>query len=188
MGNFLKKSLLASCALILLSCATTRARPVPVTDAAKVRLLPPEAVASGIDGCYLFEGTFGGRSVSSLAYITMNEREVAVTLLSDIGVTLGEIVYDGATCAVESAVIPKRLRAEYIVLDLQNAFAELGPLSRLYGESGLSFAEERTGGSVTRRVLDGGAVVEEITSDGRTVVVRNLLRKYEYRLTAAEGA
>ena len=188
------KKICAACGAVFLfaSCATTKLRPVYVTNTTKVQLLPTDAVKTEIDDYYLFEGVFGDKVFSSLAYLTMNSKETTVVMLSGLGVTLGEIIYDGKICTIDSAVIPDKLKPEYIVLDLQNAFADFGKLKNHYESSGISFAETVScpaegGEKATVRIISKGKdEIERIEITKKSVLVKNNLRKYEYRLTRSE--
>ena len=124
------KKICAACGAVFLfaSCATTKLRPVYVTNTTKVQLLPTDAVKTEIDDYYLFEGVFGDKVFSSLAYLTMNSKETTVVMLSGLGVTLGEIIYDGKICTIDSAVIPDKLKPEYIVHDGDVIFSWSGSL------------------------------------------------------------
>ena len=188
------KKICAACGAVFLfaSCATTKLRPVYVTNTTKVQLLPTDAVKTEIDDYYLFEGVFGDKVFSSLAYLTMNSKETTVVMLSGLGVTLGEIIYDGKICTIDSAVIPDKLKPEYIVLDLQNAFADFGKLKNHYESSGLLFTESienvAEGGekATVRTISKGKDEIERIEITKKSVLVKNNLRKYEYRLTRSE--
>lgn len=186
-NHFFKKLfVLGAAAFLFFSCATTKLSPVYVTNSVKVQLLPVDSIKSEIDDYYLFEGEFGDKILSSIAYLTLSKKEIAVVLLSDLGVTLGEIIYDGESCSINSVVAPKKMKPEYIVLDLQNAFADFKTLKSHYSETKLSLTEEKSGGTTVRKIMSGKETVEEITIDEKSILVKNHLRKYEYRLTKSE--
>lgn len=185
--NKSKKIFLALGAAILLSsCATTKLNPVYVTNTKKLNLLPVTSIKNEIDSYQLFEGKFGDKSLSSLVYLTADSKGINVVMLSDIGVTLGEMSYDGESCTTESSILPSKLKAEYIILDLQNAYADYGELKAHYGQKKLDFLEEKKNGKIFRKIMNNGNIIEEIIIDEKSVVIKNILREYEYKLTASE--
>ena len=74
------------------------------------------------------------------------------------------------------------MKAEYILLDFQNAYYDAGALAAAYGAKGLSFVVSTEDGKEVRRVQDGGDTIEELVKDGESVTITNLLRGYRYEL------
>ena len=105
-----------------------------------------------------------------------------MTLLNDLGIGMGTLRYDGAGLDFSSPYFPQSVKAEYILLDFQNAYYDAGALAAAYGAKGLSFVVSTEDGKEVRRVQDGGDTIEELVKDGESVTITNLLRGYRYEL------
>ena len=182
--------------LLFASCATSgrkegrgdrRVIPVYITDSKAVTLLAPACMDGILDELQLFTGFFGEQSFSSLAYIQADQGGIGITLLNEMGMDMGSLSYDGKSLSFSSPYFPKDVRAEYIVLDIQNAYYELPALASLYDMAGgLSFSCELAGAKEIRRILDGNSIIEEIVKDSDAVSITNFLRGYRYELRKVE--
>ena len=99
---------------------------------------------------------------------------------------MGNLSYDGEEVVFNSAVFPENLKAEYILLDIQNAYYKNQSLQNAYEQVGLTFEEEKTEEGIIRRVKNGKKIVEEITINLNSIKINNYLRGYQYNLTKAE--
>ena len=163
---------------------TTTLNPVYVTNRKKVYPLPPSAIKDEIECYQIFSGKFSfkgeTKEFSAPVYLSASSEGIVIMLLTDFGIEAGTITYDGNTAEIESTFFPKNLKCEYIILDLQNAYCDIAALEAHYGAAGLLFSQEDDG---TKRVLsDGKKIIEEISISPSEIRIKNLLRKYEYRL------
>jgi len=138
------------------------------------------------DCLQLLKGTFGEQSFTLMMYFQADQSGLFITLLNDFGTDMGSLTYDGGEVLFDSAVFPANLKAEYILLDIQNAYYKLEALQSLYQSSGLIFEEEFTDYGRVRRVKKGKKIVEEITINSNSIKIDNYLRGYQYNLTKAE--
>ena len=176
---------------VFASCATAGRKgageaSVFVTDSKSVPVLPPPCMDGILDELQLFTGSFGEQTFSSLAYIQADQGGIDITLLNEMGMDMGKLGYDGKNLSFSSPYFPKDVRAEYMVLDIQNAYYDVSALKKQYDASGLAFSCEHLGGKEIRRVLDGDRIVEEIVKDGNAVTITNFLRGYRYDLRKVE--
>lgn len=190
--------LLTTCAFgfQLLGCASTPKNQakkstlskVFVTNTNRVEVLPTDSILQGqeIDDYFLFEGTYGEKTLSATTYLTLNQNEINVVILNDFGIEMGTLNYDGNTAELQSALFPKKLKPEYIILDLQNVFADSEILKNHYKQYGLDFCEIDAGEQKTeRQLLKKNEVIERIFIDKteNTIKIDNILRGYKYRFT-----
>ena len=168
------------------SCASVQKTPelnrVYVTNTTPVDLLPPSAIRTEIDEMQYFEGTFAEKSFSTMLYLQADSTQIQVLMLNEMGIEIGTLTYDGITCQMESAFFPKKLKAEYIILDLQNAYADSEELQTHYKKYGLTFEQSGT----TRTLSRKNTLIEEITAEDNILTIKNHLRGYMYKLTAGE--
>lgn len=181
-------SILISLSLFLVSCASSSSlHKVYVTNSNRVDLLPVNAISQQIDEYQYFEGEFGDNSFSALLYLQADSQKIRILLLNEFGIEAGSIFYDGETAELESDFFPKNLKCEYIILDLQNAYADLSALKNHYEKYGLDFEEEIFDGKALRKTSKKGETIEEITITESQIVIKNVLRNYKYTLTKAEN-
>lgn len=184
-GKCKAKIAAAFCALAFVSCASVKdaARyPVHVTNTAVLDLLPPSDTSIDIDGLYGLTMKSGKDAFSAMAYLTSDDTGVYATLLNDFGMSMTNLAYDGESLTLDSVVLPKKFKAQYIVLDLQFA---------LYGEDAVRRALQKAGLKLKtegnhRTILKGKKVIEIIEADGSVIKVNNVLRGYELIATEAE--
>jgi len=175
--------------------------PVYVTNTKKVYLLPVESIRTPVESYQYFEGDFGSKKFNSNLFLT-----ISVLILNEMGIEMGLLVYDGESASLESTLFPKSLKCEYILLDLQNAYAEEDALKKHYASYGLEFEEvsqpssseqnnnapsSAPGGTQnaplkTRYIKNGKKIIEKISIFEKKIEIENILRGYSYRLTAAE--
>lgn len=187
------KAFLSSFLLILVftSCASNKIstekkiNPVYVTNSNKVYLLPAEEMDGSEDCLQLLNGVFGETSFTLMIYFQADQKGIFMSLLNDFGTDMGTLSYDGEKVVFDSAVFPQNLKAEYILLDIQNAYYKSEALQKLYESSGLTFEEEKSENTI-RRIKNGKKIVEEITINDNSIKIENYLRGYEYNLTRGE--
>ena len=191
-GDNLKKLILAIALIILLlaSCTTTKAahstNPVYVTNTKKVYLLPPEAMEGRQDNVQLLNGSFGEQTFGLIVYLQADSNGIFMSLLNDFGTDMGSLSYDGRQVDFQSSVFPANLKAEYILLDIQNAYYKKQNLEKLYNDVGLNFEEVVRNNKSVRRIMNKDKVIEEITITENFIKITNVLRGYEYNLSKGE--
>lgn len=165
--------------------------PVYVTNTKKVYLLPVESIRTPVVSYQYFEGDFGSKKFNSNLFLTADSSGISVLILNEMGIEMGLLVYDGESASLESTMFPKSLKCEYILLDLQNAYAEEDALKKHYASYGLEFEESSQpvlqGPDVKIRwIKNGKKIIEKISIFEKKIEIENILRGYSYRLTAAE--
>lgn len=181
--------------LVLVSCASSRnaeeevhLNKVYVTNTTKVPLLPVSAIKEELDLFQIFEGKFGHKSFPNTMLNLQSDSEgIVILMLNDLGIEIGSIEYNGKSCVMNSSFFPKNLKAEYIVLDLQNAYADAEELKAHYKNYNLDFDE--TSAMVNgqeakvRTICKDGNIIEQIVLQNSNVEIKNKLRNYTYNLS-----
>ena len=181
--------------LVLVSWASSRnaeeevhLNKVYVTNTTKVPLLPVSAIKEELDLFQIFEGKFGHKSFPNTMLNLQSDSEgIVILMLNDLGIEIGSIEYNGKSCVMNSSFFPKNLKAEYIVLDLQNAYADAEELKTHYKNYNLDFDE--TSAMVNgqeakvRTICEKGKIIEQIVLQNSNVEIKNKLRDYTYNLS-----
>ena len=171
----------AFAAFLFASCASSPSK-VFVTNTKRVALLPTDAISSTIEEYQLFSGKFGENEMSMPLFLQADSNGIQIMILNDFGIEMGGITYDGESADLDSPLFPKKIKPEYILLDLQNAYADFDRLKEHYAKSSLIFEEEQGEDGTVRRVKNGKNLIEQIEIKGNSVKITNVLREYEYRL------
>lgn len=184
------------CILFVLICLTgcvssskidnSTISPVYVTNTRKFYLLSPACIAKPLENQQLLSGSFGESEFSLLTYLQADSQGIFLSLFNDFGVGMGELSYDGMSVNFSSAVFPAKLKAEYIVADLQFAYYTSASVSAALEEIGLSMTEEVSEAETVRTIRSGSRIIEIITIGNKYTNIKNLLRGYEYNLQEAE--
>ena len=190
--------LLAGILLCFYSCASTAAVRegqlyVWLADNAKYILLPPENIKNSMDGYQLVSVSFDGRDYDISSWVKADETGIDMTLINELGTTMGELSYNGGAVSFSSSVFPKSIRGEYIVADFQLCFYDALALRHALEACGLSFTLSGSGHSsgdgsprenaeTGRRVFQGETLIIEIEKNRNVVRVINYLRGYSYTL------
>ena len=181
--------------LVLVSCASSRnaeeevhLNKVYVTNTTKVPLLPVSAIKEELDLFQIFEGKFGHKSFPNTMLNLQSDSEgIVILMLNDLGIEIGSIEYNGKSCVMNSSFFPKNLKAEYIVLDLQNAYADAEELKAHYKNYNLDFDETSAmingQEAKVRRICEKGKIIEQIVIENSNVEIKNKLRDYTYKLS-----
>ena len=182
--------LLALCLVLFSSCLSTpegaAKYSVFVTNTKKVALLMPHFMEGTVDSLNLFTGKMGDTSFALQMYIYADDTELSFVLLNEFGVDMGSLYYTGDSLSLDSAVFPKSLKPEYIVADFENAFYSAEALRSNYELNRMQFECTKTSSGETRRIINNGTVIEEITKANGVTTIHNFLRGYTYVLTQAE--
>ena len=181
--------------LVLVSCASSRnaeeevhLNKVYVTNTTKVPLLPVSAIKEELDLFQIFEGKFGQKSFpNTMVNLQSDSEGIVILMLNDLGIEIGSIEYNGKSCVMNSSFFPKNLKAEYIVLDLQNAYADAEELKAHYKNYNLDFDETSAmingQEAKVRTICEKGKIIEQIVLQNSNVEIKNKLRDYTYKLS-----
>ena len=181
--------------LVLVSCASSRnaeeevhLNKVYVTNTTKVPLLPVSAIKEELDLFQIFEGKFGHKSFpNTMVNLQSDSEGIVILMLNDLGIEIGSIEYNGKSCVMNSSFFPKNLKAEYIVLDLQNAYADAEELKAHYKNYNLDFDETSAmingQEAKVRTICEKGKIIEQIVLQNSNVEIKNKLRDYTYNLS-----
>lgn len=192
----IKKTLLIMIsALMFASCSSTK---VFVTNTKTINVLPPACIEKETEKMYLLTANFGESSFTTPVYLTVNKKEISLLMVSDFGTTLAELFYDGKSCTLESTVLPKKLKPQYLVADLEYAFGDIVIIEETLRNAGLTFSVISEFGSQSspgvsspnhqfRFITDGKKNIAQIDicEDG-TITIENFLRNYKYTLTEVD--
>jgi len=175
---------------IFTACTTNRiehnTNPVYVTNTNPMYILKPQSMEGIIDSYQLLNGSFGETNFTFLCYIQCDDKGINISLFNDFGTDMGYLFYDGNIVQFQSAVFPENLKAEYIILDIQNAYYSESELKEAYKAAGLSFEAQKTENSEVRIIKSGKKIIEMITKNGNSIKIQNSLRGYEYNLIEGE--
>jgi len=180
-------SILLLSTLLLIGCSSVRAPElVYVTDKAAAKLLSPGCVGEPFESYQLVTGSFSGRDdVVMECYVKMDQDSLELVAMARSGQTFAEIVYDGEAIHFSSPFVNgRKVKCEYVLLDLQYALYESGAVKESVEGIGLSYEETIEGDAVKRTIFDGGSVVWSMERSGSTMSVKNVLRDYEYTIEA----
>lgn len=176
---------LLSSAFLFASCASTKRNvryPVYVTNKCVIDLLPDEDCKSNVDALYSVMIKEGGDTFNTLAYLTIEDTGVYITMLNDFGVSMGSISYGQGELAMNAPMLPKMLKAQYIIADVQFAFYDEEAVRKALEYAGLNMES----GEGVRTIMDGKKTVETIRQGSNEIRIENALRGYEWVLTKAE--
>lgn len=138
------------------------------------------------DNVQLLNGSFGEQTFGLIVYLQADSNGIFMSLLNDFGTDMGSLSYDGRQVDFQSSVFPANLKAEYILLDIQNAYYKKQNLEKLYNDVGLNFEEVVRNNKSVRRIMNKDKVIEEITITENFIKITNVLRGYEYNLSKGE--
>ncbi len=155
-------------------------------------LLPPSDFQFSPDSYCHFTADFKGRTFESDCLLIINHEKIYLNLLNPLGSSLGEIVFDGKSVKSQSSVLPKSLKAEYIIADIQYIFYDFEKIAAALGKKGLRFLKtsewiyENDGSSreilTGRMIQDGKSTISEIRYSESEVTLENKLRGYSYKI------
>jgi hypothetical protein len=149
-----------------------------LTNSSKYFLLPCDDIENSLDMAQRISASWQGKDYFFNAWVKADEAEMEMTLLNELGVSMGELSYRNGLVSLSSQVFPKSLKPEYIVADFQLCFYNAASLRRALEDCGLLF--ENTGN--VRRIFQGKTVIIEIEKNQNAVRLVNHLRGYTYTL------
>jgi len=173
--------------IILFLCCCSCASKVPIkedrpfiyiTNKSKYFLLPSGDIENSLDMAQSISASWQGTDYFFNAWVKADESGMEMTLLNELGVSMGELSYRNGPVSFSSQIFPESLRPEYIVADFQFCFYNDLALGHALKACGLVY--KNTGNS--RYILQGKTVILEIEKEQNTVRLVNHLRGYTYTL------
>jgi len=174
-------------AILLFLCCCSCASKVPIkedrpfiylTDNSKYFLLPSGEIENSLDMAQRVSALWQGVDYLFNAWVKADESGMEMTLLNELGVSMGELSYRNGLVSFSSQIFPKSMRPEYIVADFQFCFYNDPALRYALEKCGLAF--QNTGNS--RCILQGRTVIIKIEKEQNTIRLVNHLRGYTYTL------
>jgi len=151
---------------------------VYLTDTSKFFLLPAGAIEKPMDMAQYISASFQNQDYLMLSWVKADETAVEMTLLNEMGATMGELSYRDGIIFFSSPLFPDSFKPEYIIADFQLCFYNTALLGRALKNCGLVL---ESGGTV-RRILKGKNLICEIEKSAKMVKITNHLRGYTYTL------
>jgi len=171
--------------LLLCCCSCTSKVPIKenrlfvyLTGSSKYFLLPCGDIENPLDSAQRISASWQGKDYSFNAWVKADKSGMEMTLLNELGVSMGELSYQNGLVSFSSSIFPKSLKPEYIVADFQLCFYNTAALSNALKDCGLVL--ENTGN--IRRIFKGKTLIIEIEKNQNTVKLVNHLRGYAYTL------
>jgi len=149
-----------------------------LTDTSKYILLPTGGIEKPMDMAQYISASFQNQDFLMVSWVKADETAIEMTLLNEMGATMGELSYGNGIISFSSRVIPNSLKPEYIIADFQLCFYNTALLGRALKDCGLTL---ETGGTF-RRILKGKNLIYEIEKSANVVKLTNNLRGYTYTL------
>jgi hypothetical protein len=149
-----------------------------ITNSSKFFLLPCGDIEKPIDSAQRISASWQGNDYSFNAWVKADGTGIEMTLLNELGVSMGELSYRNGPVSFSSAIFPKSLQPEYIVADFQLCFYNITALGNALKDCGLVL--ESTGN--IRRIFNGKTLIIEIEKNNNAVKLVNHLRGYAYTL------
>ena len=196
---------LTSCHHALVKSEST---PIYYSDSKFVNLLPTQVMVGSIDEVQHMEGSFskGASSADSQAdtsstsfnsdvWVRANDSILSVVLFGSFGTTLAELTYAHDSIHFSSSVMDvEKMKAEYVLADLQACFYPFDVLQKNFEKSGFVFVEKRFEASdgmastsdnadFERLLTENGNVIFRIVRKGKEINFVNELRRYQYHIT-----
>jgi len=192
--------ILAFLSLFFASCASVnredkRFAPVYVTNTSKFMVLPTSSMVGSVDSVEQMRATFGKgdkkEAFECQVYVISDSSQLAMTILSEFGTTLGSLFYDGNSVDLDCAFFPSQLKAEYIVADFQFCLYDENVIKSELAKIGVDFNVEHSGDEEIRTLSSKGKLISKITKTYnqeklQALKYENFLRGYTYNLSGIQ--
>jgi len=166
--------------ICLTACATTAGNNDPyayLTNSSKFFLLSGGS-EKPMDMAQLISASYGNQDMQFSAWVKADEAALDITMLNDMGVSIGELSYRNGAVFFSSSIFPASIKPEYIIADFQLCFHDTNLLNKALTRCGLIFKAE----GANRRILQGKKIIIEIDKSADKVTYKNYLREYSYTL------
>ena len=175
---------------VTVSCVTVKPlpnlSPVFVTNTKSINLLPPEDIQNDIDTLYALNIEFGNEKFYVITLIQADKSGIFLSLMNDFGTDMGSLEYTENSAVLDCSLIPEKLKPEYLIADLQNAFYDASAVKQNLNASRLNFEVEQNETGEVRRILNGSKLIEKIEITENEIKIKNYLRNYEYSFLIME--
>jgi len=151
---------------------------VYLAGSSKYFLLPSGDIENSLDMAQHISASWQGRDYFFNAWVKADEAGMEMTLLNELGVSMGELSYRDGHASFSSQVFPNSLKPEYIIADFQLCFYNIPALSLALKNCGLTIIGTENG----RRIVQGKKLIIEIEKSRNAVRLVNHLRGYAYTL------
>ena len=151
---------------------------VYLTNTVKFMLLPTSGIGKPVDMPQRISASFRDHNMSMLAWVKADETIIALTLLNEMGTTVGELLYSDGAVSFSSKMLPASVKPEYIVADFQFCFYNEALIASALESCGLSLEID----GAAYRIFNGKDMIYEIIKNPDAVVLTNHLRGYTYTL------
>ncbi|MDR2718913.1 MAG: DUF3261 domain-containing protein [Treponema sp.] len=149
-----------------------------LTGSSQFFLLPSGDIENPLDMAQRISASWQGRDYFLNAWVKADNAGMEITLLNELGATIGELSCRNGLVSFSSPVFPPSLKPEYIVADFQLCFYNTSALRQALEDCGLLLETSEN----SRRILQGKTVIIEIEKNQNTVRLINHLRGYAYTL------
>jgi len=171
--------LVLCCCSCVLKTPNKENRPyVYLIGGSKYFLLPCGDIENTLDSAQRISASWQGNDYSFNAWVKADKTGMEMTLLNELGVSMGELSYQDGSVSFSSTIFPKSLKSEYIIADFQLCFYNTAALGNALKNCGLVLENTEN----IRRIFKGKTLIIEIEKKQDTVRLVNHLRGYTYTL------
>lgn len=178
------------CAALFTSCVSVKKinglDKVYVTNTKQINVLPPADIEEPIDEVMLLTADMGNQVFTTPIYVAADESGIYITILTDFGIAIGTIEYDGFSAYMDCPMFPDKLKAVYLINEFQNAYYKKEALQQNLTASKLIFEESEKDDTIVRTIKSGNKIIEDIVITSGSVEISNHLRGYKITLLKSE--
>ncbi len=190
---YMKKQIflaLILCSFFCISCVSVKKinglDKVYVTNTKQINILPPSEIEQPIDEVMLLTADMGNQIFTTPVYVSADGEGIYMTILTDFGIEIGSIWYDGFSANMDCSIFPEKLKAVYLINEFQNAYYKSQSLKQNLEASKLIFEESKKDDTMVRTIKSENKIIEDIVISESSVVISNYLRGYKITLLKSE--
>ena len=190
---YMKKQIflaLILCSFFCISCVSVKKinglDKVYVTNTKQINILPPSEIEQPIEEVMLLTADMGNQIFTTPVYVSADEEGIYMTILTDFGIEIGSIWYDGLSANMDCSIFPEKLKAVYLINEFQNAYYKSQSLKQNLEASKLIFEESKKDDTMVRTIKSENKIIEDIVISESSVVISNYLRGYKITLLKSE--
>lgn len=164
---------------------------VNITKTRKFSLLPASYIEGELSSFQYLTVKVRGNTFSSPVYIQADKTSLYLSMMNTFGVSIGELTYRDNSITFDSAVLDRRIKAEYLIADVQFCYYDVSLLSSELQKSNLKLTvETKDAGNIEiRRIYNGmgrrAKCVEQITKTAGNILIENFYYGYSCELQEA---
>lgn len=178
------------CSFFCISCVSVKKinglDKVYVTNTKQINILPPSEIEQPIEEVMLLTADMGNQIFTTPVYVSADEEGIYMTILTDFGIEIGSIWYDGLSANMDCSIFPEKLKAVYLINEFQNAYYKSQSLKQNLEASKLIFEESKKDDTMVRTIKSENKIIEDIVISESSVVISNYLRGYKITLLKSE--